>query len=300
MKRSKKIAILVISILIFLNVTVYAHGGNISGWKDKKSSKIVEANGKYYGYHKEDGVVHYHTVEWDEENERWKIINPAVYYDENLNIIETVKNTETEKIEVKYHDKVDGDTAEFELDGEIIKVRFLGVNTPETVATDVGEEPFGKEASNYTTEKLENATTIKIEYDSNADKKDKYERVLAWVWVDDSLLQEELVKNGLAETYMLQNNYTYASELQLAEEEAKNNKLGIWSGEDSNVSTSNVDSAGEINNNVNIDNTTNTEDTVSDENESLDNTESENILVFAVAIISAILAIAGKTRKKRR
>ena len=44
---------------------------------------------------------------------------------------------------------------------------------------------------------------------------------MAWIWIDDSLLQEELVKNGLARTYMLQDNYRYAGRLQLAEEEAK-------------------------------------------------------------------------------
>ena len=54
---------------------------------------------------------------------------------------------------------------------------------------------------------------------------------MAWIWVDDSLLQEELILNGLAKTYMLQNNYKYASKLQLAESEAKSEKIGIWSDE---------------------------------------------------------------------
>ena len=71
-----------------------------------------------------------------------------------------------------------------------------------------------------------------MEYDAKASEKDKYDRILAWVWVDDSLLQEELVSNGLAKTYMLQNNYKYASNLQLAETEAKNNKINIWSDEE--------------------------------------------------------------------
>lgn len=58
---------------------------------------------------------------------------------------------------------------------------------------------------------------------------------MAWVWIDDELLQNLLVENGLAETYMLQNNYKYAGMLQESEETAKNNKLGIWSGETGDI-----------------------------------------------------------------
>ena len=98
-----------------------------------------------------------------------------------------------------------------------------------------GEETYGKEASNFTKEKLEKATKIELEFDSNADEKDKYDRYLAWIWIDDVLLQDLLVESGLAETYMLQNNYKYAGMLQKSEEIAKNNKLGIWSNETSNI-----------------------------------------------------------------
>ena len=86
-----------------------------------------------------------------------------------------------------------------------------------------------KMASDFTKGKLENATKVELEFDEVADKKDKYDRYLAWIWVDDELLQNLLVQNGLAETYMLQNNYKYAGMLQESEELAKESKLGIWS-----------------------------------------------------------------------
>lgn len=70
-----------------------------------------------------------------------------------------------------------------------------------------------------------------MEYDSNSLKTDKYGRHLACIWVDDSLLQEELIGEGLAQTYMLQDNYTYAWILQEKQEEAKEEKVGIWSEE---------------------------------------------------------------------
>ena len=56
-----------------------------------------------------------------------------------------------------------------------------------------------------------------------------------WIWIDDELLQNLLVECGLAQNYMLQNNYKYAGMLQESEEIAKNSKLGIWSEETSNT-----------------------------------------------------------------
>lgn len=234
MKKIKNVMMIIVMLMCVNNVS-FAHGGNITGWKDKNSEKITEYNGKYYGYHKEDGVVHYHQVKWDEENQRWVIIMPAVYYDEKFNKIESDYNDDSNKIEVELVATVDGDTAKFKMNGEQITVRFLGINTKETVHPEIGEEAWGKEASNFTKAKLKNVTKIELEFDEVANKKDKYDRYLAWIWVDDELLQNLLVQNGLAETYMLQNNYKYAGMLQESEETAQNSKIGIWSEETRNT-----------------------------------------------------------------
>ena len=234
MKKIKNV-IMIIVILISISDVSLAHGGNITGWKDKNSKNITEYNGKYYGYHKEDGVIHYHQVKWDEEKQKWIIILPAIYYDKNFNRIEKNHEESSNKIEVELVGTVDGDTAKFKMNGEQITVRFLGINTKETVDPEIGEEAWGKEASDFTKEKLENATKIELEFDSSTDEKDKYNRYLAWIWVDDELLQNSLVESGLAENYMLKNNYKYAGILQESEENAKNNKLGIWSDETNNI-----------------------------------------------------------------
>ncbi len=220
---------------MLLNIEVMAHGGNITGWKDKNSLEITQYNGKNYGYHNKDGVRHYHQVKWNEEKQKWEIVKTAVYYDEKFNIINNTSNSSNERIGVQYSKSVDGDTAKFKLNEEIITVRFLGIDTPETVHPSLGEQPYGKEASNYTKEKLQNANKIELEYDSNSLKTDKYGRHLAWIWVDDSLLQEELIKEGLAQTYMLQDNYTYAWILQEKQEEAKEEKVGMWSDSNTNI-----------------------------------------------------------------
>ena len=253
MKKIKNVIMIIVILMSVSNVSL-AHGGNITGWKDKNSKNITEYNGKYYGYHKEDGVIHYHQVKWDEENQKWIIVMPAVYYDENFNKIENDYDEETNKIEVELVEAVDGDTAKFKMDGEQIIVRFLGINTKETVDPEIGEEAWGKEASDFTKEKLKNATKIELEFDSSADEKDKYDRYLAWIWVDDVLLQNLLVEKGLAENYMLQNNYKYAGILQESEETAKNNKIGIWSDETSNIQNNKNENQIIENNNIENDN----------------------------------------------
>lgn len=142
-----------------------------------------------------------------------------------------------EKIFVEFDSCVDGDTANLFLNEEKIKIRFLAIDTPETKHPTIGSEPFGKEASEYTCNKLTNAKKIEIEYDSNSDKKDKYDRHLVWVWVDDYLLQDEIIKEGLAEVAYLYDNYKYTGTLEDHQTIAKHNKKGIWSIQVENAST---------------------------------------------------------------
>ena len=115
-------------------------------------------------------------------------------------------NTYAKKLEVTLDKCVDGDTAWFNLDNERIKTRFLAINTPESTNKI---EAYGKEASNYTCNMLTNAKKIEIEYDSNSDKFDKYDRHLVWVFVDDTLLQEKLLEEGLAEIKYIYGDYKY-------------------------------------------------------------------------------------------
>lgn len=134
-----------------------------------------------------------------------------------------------EKVEVKFSKCVDGDTAKFILKEEEITARFLAIDTPETVHPTKGEEPFGKNASNYTCKKLSNAEKIILEYDDGSEKTDKYKRHLVWVYYDDKFLQEELLKLGYAKVAYLYGNYKYTSDLQTVELIAKSDKVGIWS-----------------------------------------------------------------------
>ena len=133
------------------------------------------------------------------------------------------------EINVKFNKCVDGDTAKFLYKDEIITTRFLAIDTPEIKHGKNEADPYGNEAKDYTCEKIKNAENIRLEFDENSDEKDKYDRYLVWVFVDDKLLQKELVNKGLAKVAYIYDDYKYTSDLEKAEKYAKKNKLGIWS-----------------------------------------------------------------------
>lgn len=188
----------------------------------------------------------------------------------NTNVITHV-NAKEEKETVTFSSCVDGDTAKVKLKNKIVTVRMLAIDTPETKHPTIGEEPWGKEASNFTCNKLENAKKIEIEYDPSSDKKDKYDRILGWIWVDDELLQDQIIKEGYAEVAYLYDDYKYTSLLQDHEAVAKANKKGLWSEETPQTTE-----------------TTNTEETI-------------NYIYLILAIITFIIiyAFGSKSTKKK-
>lgn len=127
---------------------------------------------------------------------------------------------------VKLDKCIDGDTASFIYKGKTEKFRFLSINTPEST-TKI--EKYGPEASEFTCNELKNAKKIEIEFDENSTKTDKYDRYLVYVFVDDELLQEKLLYNGLADLKYNKNNYKYTERLETANNHAKKELIGIYS-----------------------------------------------------------------------
>lgn len=140
-----------------------------------------------------------------------------------------ITNVYAERVSVKFEACVDGDTIKVILDDKKTTVRFLAIDTPETVHPTKGEQPFGKEASNYTCDKVKNAKKLEIEYDEGSTKTDKYNRALGWVFIDDTLLQKDLVSLGYAKVAYLYGDYKYTENLKKEESIAKSKKLGVWS-----------------------------------------------------------------------
>ncbi|WP_243720408.1 thermonuclease family protein [Macrococcoides canis] len=159
----------------------------------------------------------------------------------------------TSRFPVYFSRHVDGDTSVLNIDGVDKKFRYLLIDTPETKHPRTGVQPFGHEAAARTEELLSNASKIEVEYDVG-EKTDKYDRDLVYVYVDGKMINEILVREGLASvSYVYPPNTRYLDTLKNAETLAKSEKLGIWS----------LDSAfenGDSNQNVNTnENTQNTE-----------------------------------------
>ncbi|TDM32853.1 thermonuclease [Macrococcoides canis] len=124
---------------------------------------------------------------------------------------------------------IDGDTSVLNIDGQDKKVRYLLIDTPETKHPRTGVQPFGPEASARTEELLSNASKIEVEYDVG-EKTDKYNRDLAYVYADGQMINEILVREGLASvSFVYPPNTRYLDTLKNAETLAKSEKLGIWS-----------------------------------------------------------------------
>ncbi|CAD2075053.1 thermonuclease family protein [Phocicoccus pinnipedialis] len=124
---------------------------------------------------------------------------------------------------------VDGDTTRFYYHGEDVSFRYLLIDTPETMHPHDGKQPFGQEASERTRELLVNASIIEVEHDIG-ERTDKYNRHLAYIYADGVMVNEVLVREGLAQvTYIYPPNIRHLDRLKEAERLAKEEGLGIWS-----------------------------------------------------------------------
>lgn len=127
--------------------------------------------------------------------------------------------------EVTLAKAIDGDTAHFYTkSGEYIKVRFLGVDTPESTYQ---KEAWGKAASDFMKNLLENATTIVVQFDPNGNHMDTYDRYLAYVWADGVLTNLELVKNAYS-TMKLSSNSPYFDEFYETEIKVSHTGRRVW------------------------------------------------------------------------
>ena len=132
---------------------------------------------------------------------------------------------------------VDGDTAIITTAGnEQRRVRFLGVDTPETVHPKKGEQPYGKAASNFTKESL-TGRQVWLEYD--ASPLDRYNRHLAYIWlakperIDEASIRRDmfnakLLLGGYARVMIIKPNNRYEKLFQKFQSEAQRNKRGLW------------------------------------------------------------------------
>ena len=121
---------------------------------------------------------------------------------------------------------IDGDTAEMKLEGGGEQgVRFIGVDTPESVAPGQPVECFGKDASRFTTGLIEGK---RVELRFGAERRDVYDRLLAYVYVEDRFVNAELVRLGYARTLEIAPNVGFAEKFARLQQSAANAGRGLW------------------------------------------------------------------------
>ena len=117
---------------------------------------------------------------------------------------------------------IDGDTIELS-SGE--KVRYIGMDTPETVDPRKPIQCFGVEASERN-KALVFGKEVRLEKDVS--ERDKYGRLLRYIWLGNILVNLELVKEGFASASTYPPDVKYQSEFAKAEAEARTAKRGLW------------------------------------------------------------------------
>ncbi len=118
---------------------------------------------------------------------------------------------------------VDGDT--FIIDtGE--RVRMIGIDTPESVKPNSPVELYSKKASDSAKKILE-GKRVRLEFD--VQKKDKYGRLLAYVYLEDgTFVNALLVKEGYAKVMTIPPNVKYAEEFLKYQQQAREEGKGLW------------------------------------------------------------------------
>jgi len=122
---------------------------------------------------------------------------------------------------------VDGDTLQVMIDGKKETIRLLLVDTPETVHPSKPVQPFGPEASDFLKEKV-NGEEVQIEL--GIGERDKYGRLLAYVYHHNQMINKLLLEKGLARVaYVFEPNTKYVDEFYDIQKQAQQKEIGIWS-----------------------------------------------------------------------
>jgi micrococcal nuclease len=120
---------------------------------------------------------------------------------------------------------VDGDTIYVQLADRVEKIRYLGVNTPEIHHPVRGEEPGGREAADVN-RRIVDGRRVRLELDVRT--RDRYGRLLAYVWVGEIMVNAELVRRGYAQVMTVPPNVKYQDLFVKLQREARDAGRGLW------------------------------------------------------------------------
>lgn len=146
----------------------------------------------------------------------------------------TIGINQSVKQQVQVVRVIDGDTIEILLNNKNEKVRIIGINAPESVDPRRSVECFGKEASDYAKNLLTNQV-VTLEPDPGQRERDKYGRLLRYVFINDVDFGFFMITHGYAYEYTYDLPYKYQSEYKKAEEQAREEGIGLWRDADCNI-----------------------------------------------------------------
>ncbi len=129
---------------------------------------------------------------------------------------------------------VDGDTIIVDYEGRPERVRYIGIDTPETVDPRRPVEVYGKEAAAANRRMVE-GRRVRLEFD--VERRDRYGRLLAYVWVGDTLVNDWLVRNGYAQVATYPPNVRYVDRFLDSQRAAREAGRGLWGTGDADPDT---------------------------------------------------------------
>ncbi len=126
-------------------------------------------------------------------------------------------------------DVVDGDTIWVRIGAEEVKVRYIGINAPELERDGVNEQPFARAAQEANSRLVVNKMVTLVRDISDTDQ---YGRLLRYVYVGETFVSAELVRQGMARARAYKPDTRLQAELYAAQDEARAARRGIWSQEE--------------------------------------------------------------------
>jgi micrococcal nuclease len=120
---------------------------------------------------------------------------------------------------------VDGDTIEARIDGHDEYVRYIGVDTPETVKPDTPVQCFGPRASSFNHHLVE-GQQVRLVF--GVERRDVYGRLLAYVYLGHRFVNAMLARRGLARTLTIPPNDRFAPLFRRLELHAARAGRGLW------------------------------------------------------------------------
>lgn len=122
---------------------------------------------------------------------------------------------------------VDGDTLWVQRDGKDVKLRLIGIDTPETHDPRKPVQCFGEAATTQAQTVLAGRQVL-LETDESQGLVDKYGRELVYVWIDGKLFNQQMIEDGFAHEYTYSTPYRYQRQFKEAERVAADAGVGLW------------------------------------------------------------------------